>query len=128
MIKRFYDFGYFQEDLKNEQYINMAKSVAELKLFELPSDIEKMLVQIAELETSLLGSSYGISSDDLIVETACIFRFNRTSGKIKDVMAKGLTYLFESGLIEENAGKIIASNCHFANYKRLYTRTPHEQI
>ena len=117
MIKRFYDFGYFQEDLKIEQYINMAKSAAELKLFELPSDIEKMRVQIAELETSLLRSSYGISSDDLIVETARIFRFNRTSGKIKDVMAKGLTYLFESGLVEENADKIIASNCHFANNK-----------
>lgn len=52
LIKRFYDFGYFQKDSTIEQYIAMAKSAAELKLFELPSELEKVWVRLGELETT----------------------------------------------------------------------------
>lgn len=53
LIKRFYDFGYFQEDERIEQYIAVAKSKAELKLFELPSELDKVWVQLIDLKTAL---------------------------------------------------------------------------
>lgn len=65
--------------------------------------------EIADAMLAILCNSYGISSDDLIVETARIFGYNRTGGKIKDAMARGVKYLLERGIVEENAGKIIAS-------------------
>ncbi len=65
---------------------------------------------IEELGAAMVGilkNRYGISAEDLSVETARIFGFNRTGGKIKDAMNKALDYLSKTGAIEESAGKIV---------------------
>ena len=64
LIKRFYDFGYFKEDPKIQSYIYIAKSATELKLFELPIELEKVQLELKELKSSL-----GFLDNELAVTT-----------------------------------------------------------
>lgn len=62
LIKRFYDFGYFQVDSKIQSLIYIAKSATELKLFELPLELEKIQLEIKELKNSIGLLDKGLAS------------------------------------------------------------------
>jgi superfamily I DNA and/or RNA helicase/very-short-patch-repair endonuclease len=64
--------------------------------------------ELAEAMYTVAKNRFGMSSDDLIMETSRIFGFNRAGGKIKDAMSDALVHLVNSNRISEKEGKVIA--------------------
>ena len=56
--------------------------------------------------TTIAKHSFGITSDDLITETARVYGFKRTGGKISSTLRKTYNQLVDCGKIKEIDGKV----------------------
>lgn len=66
--------------------------------------------ELAEAMYSIVESSFGITIDDLFIETARVFGFNRTGERIRIALLNALNYLLDSGRACDNDGKVSIRN------------------
>ncbi|MCG8402124.1 MAG: hypothetical protein MJA84_11070 [Firmicutes bacterium] len=90
LIKRFYDFGYFQEDPIIEHYITIAKSTVELELIERSMEFEKMWLQFGELGTSVgvLSNRLDAIAQDREKVLFLVNSIDRVEKKLEDSLQK----------------------------------------
>lgn len=62
--------------------------------------------ELAEAMFKIVKCHFGISFNDLFVETARVFGYNRAGEKIQRAMQKALNYLLDSGRVKDEDGKI----------------------
>lgn len=91
--------------LKGVEGVEVRTSVPDIRKIEYICKEE-----LAEAMYAIVQYRFGITYDDLIVETARIFGFNRTGGKIREAMLAAMVYLVEQERVIEQEGKIAVKN------------------
>ena len=85
----------------NDLKVRVPKSSYDIRPIEYISEDELSLAL-----TTIAKHSFGITSDDLITETARVYGFKRTGGKISSTLRKTYNQLVDCGKIKEIDGKV----------------------
>lgn len=91
--------------LKDTESVNVRTSVPDIRKIEYICKEE-----LAEAMYAIVKYRFGITCDDLMVETARIFGFNRTGGKIREAMLTAMVHLVEEERVIEQDGKLALRN------------------